>query len=200
MGLAIDGTTHRRAAGMLAIPLLLGMAIVLVVPAWVVPYPPLPDYPNHLASVFVLGQLTDPHWRFSEFYRADWTFSSNVLTDAALAAPERIVPPELGGRILLSVCPLALPAATWFFLHHANAGYEAQALSVPAVACNGRSCSTFRARDHSALRRASTFHTDSKTCMPAMRRRIGIASGLRTAPCGHAPRRSVHGRCATAGG
>jgi hypothetical protein len=48
------------------------LAAILLVPIWSVAFPPLLDYPNHLARSFVLAHLADPAYTFSRFYRADW--------------------------------------------------------------------------------------------------------------------------------
>src|SRR5438552_590925 len=49
---------------------LIGAALLL--PVWLVRYPPLLDYPNHLARSFVLAHLNDPAFHFRGFYPAEW--------------------------------------------------------------------------------------------------------------------------------
>jgi len=46
------------------------LAVMLLVPIWTVAFPPLLDYPNHLARAFVLAHLNDSHFSFQQFYRA----------------------------------------------------------------------------------------------------------------------------------
>ena len=89
---------------------------MLVAPIWIVSFPPLLDYPNHLARAFVLLHLRDPHYAFSQFYRADWGAYPYLGMDASLAVLARLLPIETAGRVFLSLCALALPAAVWFFL------------------------------------------------------------------------------------
>src|ERR1700688_689354 len=86
------------------------------------------DYPNHLARSFVLAHLNDPAFTFSRFFRSDWGAYPYLGMDASLAVLDRIFPIETAGRVLLSVCTLALPAAAWFFLSQVNPGDEATAL------------------------------------------------------------------------
>jgi CheY-like chemotaxis protein len=43
-------------------------AVLLVLPLWIVKYPPLLDYPNHLARVFILTHINDPNYQFSQYY------------------------------------------------------------------------------------------------------------------------------------
>src|ERR1700682_1111361 len=95
---------------------LLIFAATLLLPIWVVEFPPLLDYPNHLARPFVLAHLNDPAFTFNRFYRADWGAYPYLGMDAALLALGRLFPMETAGRLFLSLCALALPAAAWFFL------------------------------------------------------------------------------------
>ena len=94
---------------------LLGCA-VLIAPLWIVRYPPLLDYPNHLASSYVLAHLHDPRFQFSRWYQADWTLSPYVATDALLVMLQRLFPVEVSGRIVLSLCVVALPLSVSFFI------------------------------------------------------------------------------------
>ena len=97
------------------------LAAMLVAPIWTAAFPPLLDYPNHLARAFVLAHLNDPHFSFRQFYRADWGLYPYLGVDASLAVLGRLFPIETAGRIYLTLCVLALPAAAWFFLRQAPA-------------------------------------------------------------------------------
>ena len=107
------------------------LAAMLVTPIWIVAFPPLLDYPNHLARAFVFAHLSDPHFSFQQFYRADWGAYPYLGVDAALAVLGRLFPIETAGRVYLSFCALALPAAVWFFLGEAQP--ESQAASFWAL-------------------------------------------------------------------
>jgi hypothetical protein len=107
---------------------LLVLAGVAVYPIWVVEYPPLLDYPNHLASSYVLAHLGDSSMPFREWYSADWGLYPFITLSAVLRALQWVLPVELAGRILLSLSVLALPLATWFFLRQANPGQDSLAL------------------------------------------------------------------------
>jgi hypothetical protein len=123
-----------RAAVRLAGALIL--AAMLLAPIWSVAFPPLLDYPNHLARSFVLAHLDDPAFTFNQFYRADWGAYPYLGMDASLAVLGHLFPIEIAGRIFLSLCALALPAAVWFFLRQANTGENATALWTLLIACN----------------------------------------------------------------
>ncbi len=109
-----------RLAGVLA------LAAMLLAPIWIAAFPPLLDYPNHLARAFVLAHLNDAHLSFRQFYRSDWGAYPYLGMDASLAVLGRLFPIETAGRIYLSLCVLALPAAAWFFLSQAQAQSHAQ--------------------------------------------------------------------------
>ena len=112
------------------------LAAMLLAPIWSVAFPPLLDYPNHLARSFVLAHLNDPAFTFNRFYRADWGAYPYLGMDASLAVLGRLFPIETAGRVFLSLCALALPAAAWFFLRQVNPGEDATALWTLLIAYN----------------------------------------------------------------
>ncbi len=138
-GILSSGSGSERSS---SLPLLIRLAAVLIlaamllVPIWSVAFPPLLDYPNHLARSFVLAHLNDPAFTFSRFFRSDWGAYPYLGMDASLAVLDRIFPIETAGRVFLSVCLLALPAAAWFFLSQINPGDDATALWALLIAGN----------------------------------------------------------------
>ncbi|MGH9681557.1 MAG: hypothetical protein ACRD4Y_16545 [Candidatus Acidiferrales bacterium] len=58
---------------------------MIVAPIWISGFPPLLDYPNHLARSFVLAHLHDPDFAFGNFYRADWGVYPYLGFEASLA-------------------------------------------------------------------------------------------------------------------
>lgn len=112
------------------------LAAMLLTPIWTVAFPPLLDYPNHLARAFVLAHLNDSHFSFRQFYRFDWGAYPYLGMDASLAVLGRMFPIETAGRVYLSLCALALPGAAWFFLHEAQPGAEAASLWSLLIAYN----------------------------------------------------------------
>src|ERR1700687_4268055 len=115
---------------------LLILAASLLVPIWSAAFPPLLDYPNHLARSFVLAHLGDPAFTFNRFYRADWGAYPYLGMDASLSILGRLLPIETAGRVFLSLCALALPGAAWFFLLRVNPGDDATALWALLISCN----------------------------------------------------------------
>jgi len=114
--------------------LLLG--VLLVAPIWMGRYPPLLDYPNHLARSYILAHLKDPGSHFRQFYQADWGWYPYLASDVILVGLNRVMPATLAGRILLSFGVLALPLAVWFFLRQANPGQDHMALWGLVIAHN----------------------------------------------------------------
>jgi hypothetical protein len=112
------------------------LCAMLLAPIWSVAFPPLLDYPNHLARSFVLSHLNDPAFTFSRFFRADWGVYPYLGMDALLAVLGRVFPIETAGRVFLSLCAIMLPAAAWFFLRQVNPGEGATATWTLLMAFN----------------------------------------------------------------
>jgi hypothetical protein len=108
----------------------------LLMPIWTVRYPLVVDYPNHLASAFVLAHLKDSTLRFSQFYAADWNAYPYLTMDVILVGLQRFMPIEVAGRMLLSLCVLAVPAASFIFVRRANPGQSSLALWSLLIAQN----------------------------------------------------------------
>ena len=106
-GHSISAHTAFRLTGVLI------LGAMLLTPIWIAAFPPLLDYPNHLARAFVLAHLNDSHFTFQQFYRADWGPYPYLGMDASLAVLARLFPIETAGRIYLRLCVRALPGAVW---------------------------------------------------------------------------------------
>jgi hypothetical protein len=104
--------------------LILILAGGLLAPIWTVPFPPLMDYPNHLASAFVLAHLHDAAYHFSQFFSANWNTFPYLAMDVLLVGLQRFMSIDLAGRLFLSLTVLSVPAAAWFFIRRANPGQE----------------------------------------------------------------------------
>jgi hypothetical protein len=113
---------------------LIGVALLL--PIWIVRFPPLLDFPNHLASSFVLARLHNPSFEFGQWYSANWGLRPYIATDFLMGALGRVMPQLIAGKIMLSLGVLGLPLAAWFFLRQANPGENASALWILLVAHN----------------------------------------------------------------
>lgn len=112
------------------------LAAMLLAPIWTVGFPPLLDYPNHLARAFVLAHVNDADFSFHKFYRADWGAYPYLGMDASLAVLGRMFPIETAGRVYLSLCAFALPGAAWFFLREAQPNSGAVSLWALLISYN----------------------------------------------------------------
>lgn len=98
------------------------IATILVLPVWIVRYPPIVDYPNHLARYFVLAHLHDPSLRLSQFYFSRWQASPYVAVDILAQALQYLFPINIAGRLILSIALIALPLASYGFLRQLGNG------------------------------------------------------------------------------
>jgi hypothetical protein len=112
------------------------LSATLVLPIWLVKYPPLIDYPNHLARAFVLHHLHDPHYDFARWYAPDWGPSPYFLADFLMQVFQSVVGIYVAGRLILTLCVLGLPWGVLFFLRRANPGNEYLALWAFALGYN----------------------------------------------------------------
>jgi hypothetical protein len=111
----------------LALALLFVLAAAVAVPMWCVHYPPLLDFPTHVASTFVLAQLHNPHYDFARYYGADWAATPYITTDVLMVAFSRVMPALIAGKLMFSLGMIGLPLAAWFFLRQINPGDDAVA-------------------------------------------------------------------------
>jgi len=86
-------------------------AAVLLFPLSIVHYPPLLDYPDHLARSFIVVHLNDPHYRFRDLYFTEWGPYPYLGMDVSLIALQQFLPAETAGRVFLSICVLEIGRA-----------------------------------------------------------------------------------------
>ncbi|MGI4941890.1 MAG: hypothetical protein ACRYHQ_15245, partial [Janthinobacterium lividum] len=83
-----------------------GLGLLLLFPLLLVDVPPVLDYPNHLARIFVLAHPDDPV--LAALYAPRWRVLPNLGIDLVGVALLRVLPVHVAGRILLGVT-LLLP-------------------------------------------------------------------------------------------
>ena len=80
---------------------------LLLIPLLLVDVPPILDYPNHLARLYLLAfAAADPV--LSQMYAAHWHVIPNLVIDASIPPLIRMLPLHVAGRIMLGVT-LLLP-------------------------------------------------------------------------------------------
>lgn len=129
-------TEHRpRFSAPWATRWLLLACVLLLAPLWVVQYPALTDYPNHLARGHILMRLGDGSG-LERYYAADWGPYPYLTTDVLLLGLMRVLPVALAGKVMLSICLLSVPLGAWLFLRKANPGQEWLAVWPLVIAYN----------------------------------------------------------------
>ncbi|PYX89902.1 MAG: hypothetical protein DMG68_03640 [Acidobacteria bacterium] len=100
--------------------LIVSIGILLLLPVWIVRYPPLVDYPNHLARYFILAHLKDPNLHLAELYESKWGPYPYVALDLLGVALQRLMPIYVVGKVILSLCLVGVPIAAFFFLRQVS--------------------------------------------------------------------------------
>jgi hypothetical protein len=113
---------------------IVGLCAVLVAPLFVVDMPPLSDYPNHLARLFVLASL--PHDPVLErFYAAHWSIIPNLALDLVGPPLLQVLPIHLVGRLLIAAAVLLPTLGT--IAYNTALGGRWWSLGAGLVAYNG---------------------------------------------------------------
>ncbi len=101
----------------LLVPVLLTLVVAAVTPVFSVQVPPLADYINHLARMYVLTNLdNDP--LLSKFYGVQWAVIPNLVMDLIVPVIARHVNIYLAGQTFV-VLVMAVQVSGCFALHYA---------------------------------------------------------------------------------
>ena len=110
-GQTAQGAAHaaaRAAASRLVPAALLATFAALLIPVLVAAIPPLEDYPNHLARLWLLGGGVD-FPPVSEMYRITWNTFTNIGIDLLAYGLGGLVPYEAVGRLFIAAAVLLPP-------------------------------------------------------------------------------------------
>ena len=112
-------------------------AAVVLMPLTVIDIPLIADYPNHLARMFILGNIADDPL-LAERYVVDFDFIPNLVMDFVVPWLATLLPLELAGRLFLALTLLSTllgvawlhrilfnrwslwPLTATFFLYHGS--------------------------------------------------------------------------------
>jgi hypothetical protein len=92
--------------------MLAALTAAALVPVWLFRYFPTQDGPSHLYNAFVLARLDQPLIR--EFFQLRLALFPNWTTYLLMAPLTRVLPPLVVQQIVLSLCVIAIPAATLY--------------------------------------------------------------------------------------
>jgi len=84
----------------LSVPFLL-LYLIVVYPLWAIPAPPLIDYPNHLARIFILANPQHPV--LAQFYESHWGVLPNLAMELFATPLAMLLPVELAGKLFISM-------------------------------------------------------------------------------------------------
>jgi hypothetical protein len=116
----IDGCAALLATRAAWWSVLAGTCAVLLVPLFLVDVPPLLDYPNHLARMYVLAfGAHDPI--LSQMYEQHWAIIPNLAIDLVMPEMLKVLPIYLAGRVVLGVT-LLLPLVGAIVYHRVAFG------------------------------------------------------------------------------
>ncbi len=92
------------------------LAILCLIPIWVIEWAPLTDWPIHLADSklaygIISNQLQSP------FYHVQFDVLSYSLVHLLLVGLQYLVSLSLAGKLVLSLLTILSPACWWYFLH-----------------------------------------------------------------------------------
>ncbi|HLE83764.1 MAG TPA: hypothetical protein VJG13_05445, partial [Thermoanaerobaculia bacterium] len=85
------------------------LTVGVLVPLWLVEYPPLQDYPYHLVRAHVLAQYDDPAFDYREVFTRSWYPAPYVLADWLVAGLGRLAGIALAGKVVLSLYLFLFP-------------------------------------------------------------------------------------------
>ncbi len=78
------------------------LALGCLGPIWLIRFPALQDYPQHLFLAHVNATFNDPRYNWRHFYQADLRLGPYVVFYAVVAGLERFMPVTVAGRVFLS--------------------------------------------------------------------------------------------------
>jgi hypothetical protein len=77
-----------------------GALFLTCLPIFLTPLPPLNDYPQHIARVYILANRDQSQF-LHEYYAPDWAFQANLAVEAVMVPMAKVLPVQSVGRIFL---------------------------------------------------------------------------------------------------
>ncbi len=129
------------------------LTVVVVLPIWLVTYPPLQDYPYHLVRDQVFAHYGDPAFDYPATFRRSFYPAPYVLADWLVAGLAQAMPVTAAGKVVLGLylalfpwsllylvrglgperTPLGLFGFALVYNWHFHMGFVSYALSLPAA-------------------------------------------------------------------
>src|SRR5262245_45869959 len=80
--------------------LFVALILLISIPTWTHPLPPLSDYVNHLARMQVISELSHNH-PIAAFYELNWQVIPNLAMDIIVPPLARVMNVYLAGQVFL---------------------------------------------------------------------------------------------------
>lgn len=101
--------------------LIVGATAVLILvnlwPIWLVRFPPLQDYPNHLLSAHIAAHYNDPNFDYAQNFVLSWHPVPNMLGTLIMAGLARVVATPLAGKLFLSLYIILFPLSLFYLIN-----------------------------------------------------------------------------------
>lgn len=95
--------------------LFVGFLVLYLIPIWIVRFPPLTDYPNHLLRIFIMSNYSDPAYGFSDYFSFNTFPVPNLLADVVVLLLTFFVSIGVAGKVFLSLNVVLLPLSLRYF-------------------------------------------------------------------------------------
>jgi hypothetical protein len=96
--------------------LILLLLVLFSLPLWLVKYPPLTDYPNHLLRIHILKEYESPLFNFQDYFLVKWKLLPNLASDVIILLLSYLLPIQVSGKIYLNIFVLLFPLSIFYFL------------------------------------------------------------------------------------
>ncbi len=96
--------------------LILLLLVVFSLPLWLVKYPPLTDYPNHLLRIHIIKEYENPLFNFQDYFLVKWKLLPNLASDVIILFLSYLFPIQISGKIFLNIFILLFPLSIFYFL------------------------------------------------------------------------------------
>lgn len=93
-----------------------GLIMVNLLPIWLVRFPPLQDYPNHLLSAHIIAHYNDPAFDYAQNFALLWRPVPNMLGIMIMAGLARVVATPLAGKLFISLYIVLFPLSIFYLL------------------------------------------------------------------------------------
>ena len=89
----------------------IALLIIALIPIWSFKYPPLQDYPNHMARMFIISNIKDNLF-LQEFYDVRFAVLPNLSMDIIVPTLSIFFPLEISGKLMLSLTFITLTSGS----------------------------------------------------------------------------------------